>query len=83
MCYLWTCCCIFLQVLHEEFLLFSAVPLMSEEWGKFAWILEREEWAFRRAMREEESIISILLSLVVNNRILTGAGIMAQHKKKL
>ena len=48
---------------------------MSEEWGKFAQILEREEQEFRRAMQEEVSVILILLHLVVNNGIVTRAGI--------
>ena len=56
---------------------------MSEEWYKFAWILEKEDQEFRRAMQEEVSIISILLNWVVNNGILTGAGSIAQHKKEL
>ena len=73
----------FSKALHEEFFLFSVVPTMSEEWGKFAQILEREEQEFRRAMQEEVSIISILLSLVVHIGILTGAGIITQHKKEL
>ena len=54
---------------------------MSEEWGKFAWNLEGEEQEFRRALQEEVSIFLILLSLVVNNEILSGAGIITQHKK--
>ena len=57
--------------------------IMSEEWHKYAQILEREDQEFRRAMQEEVSIISILLNLVVNNGILAGAGIVTQHKKEL
>ena len=56
---------------------------MSEEWGIFVWILEKEEQEFRRALQEDVSIVLILLSLVVNNGILTGAGIITQHKKEL
>ena len=53
---------------------------MSDEWWKFAWILEREEQEFRRALQEEVSIFSILFGLEVNNGILTGAGIITQDK---
>ena len=61
--------------------------LMSEEWHKYVKILEREDQEFKRAMQEEVSIISILfyfsLNLVVNNRILAGAGIITQREKGL
>ena len=52
---------------------------MSKELCKLALVLDREDQEFRRAMQEEVSIISILLNLRVNNGILTGAGIIAQH----
>ena len=55
---------------------------MSEEWHKYAQILERKDQEFRRAMQEEVSIVSILLNLVVNNRILARSAITAQHKKE-
>ena len=84
MWYLWTCCCIFFpKVLLEDFLLFTAVPTMSKDWDKFAWILEKEEQEFRRALQEKVSIFLILLSLVVNKRIMTGAGIITQHQIEL
>ena len=73
----------FLTVLHEEVLLFTAVPTMSEELGKFAQILEREEREFRRVLQEEVSIFLIPLSLVVNNKIFSGAGSIAQWKEEL
>ena len=58
---------------------------MSEEWGKYAKILEREDKEFMTAMQEEVSITSVLsffsLNLTENNRTLAGADIIAQCEK--
>ena len=56
---------------------------MSGEQHKYAQILEKEDQEFQKAMQEDISIISILfLNLVVNNRILAGARIIAQWEKE-
>ena len=39
---------------------------MSEEWHKYVKILEREDQEFKRAVREEVSIISILFYSFLN-----------------
>ena len=74
-CELAAACC---SRFWHEFLLFSAYFFMSEDWHKYLQILEREDEEFRRAMQEEVSIVSILLNLIVNNRILAGTGIITQ-----
>ena len=66
---------------------FTTLFTMSEEWSKYAKILERKDKVFKRAMQEEISITSVLfyssLNLTANNRVLAGAGIIAQHEKDL
>ena len=60
---------------------------MSEEWSKYAKILEREDKKFKRAMQEEVSITSVFfyfpLNLIANSRALVGAGIIAQCERDL
>ena len=56
--------------------------------GASMWrFLEREDQEFKRAMQEEVSITSVpfyfSLNLIVNNRILAGAGIIAQCEEEL
>ena len=60
---------------------------MSEEWSKYAKILEREDKEFKRAMQEEVSVTSVLfyfsLNLIVNDRALAWAGIITKCEKDL
>ena len=55
---------------------------MSEEWSKYAKILEKEDKEFKRVMQEEVSITSVLfyfpVNLTANNRPLARAGIITQ-----
>ena len=66
---------------------FTTFFTMSEEWSKYAKILERENKEFKKAMQEVVSITSVLfyfsLNLIVNNRALDRAGIITQHEKDL
>ena len=82
MWYLWALLQQFFSKFGTNFCFLSNYFIMSEEWHKYAQILEREDEEFRRAMQEEVSIISILLNLVINNWILAVARIITQHEKK-
>ena len=59
--------------------------MMSEEWSKYAKILEREDKEFKRVMQEEVSITSVLFhfpsNLKANERALAGVGIIAQCER--
>ena len=54
--------------------------IMSGEWSKFAQIMRREGQKFKRAMKADVSITSILS---LDKKMLTGAGIITQQKKEL